>query len=152
MTVLAWDGHTLVADGRTTAGGDIVTDNTIKIYCFKKENVGYMGDRLLALAVAGACKDVDKLIVHMLNNGLGTDSEIKHDVAGIIIGEANAYSLEFDSNWLIRYPKKTLLAEGSGGVWALSALRLGKNSKEAVKHAIANSTSCGGKIREWTEK
>lgn len=147
MTVLVWDGKTLASDSRTTAGDDIVSDIAPKIYCLKDQEVDYMGDKIEAIAIAGRCSDSDRLLSFILTEGFG--GELEHRTNAILVGKKYVYSLEEKTTWLIRYNKSHKIAEGSGCVWALSALRLGLDSVSAARHAVKNCTSCGGKISTW---
>ena len=148
MTCLAWCGKTLAADSRSSCDGDIVCDNTQKIYTLN--DIPYVIDTLKVIAVAGRLADFDK-IMHYLHSEDFPSANINHGVHAIIVGERFVYMLENNSGYLIRYPKKTQLATGSGGVFAKSGMMLGLSAKDAVKHAIKISTSCGGRIQSWSE-
>lgn len=144
LTVICWDGHTLATDSMLTAGDDVVTKSFNKLTVFK-EDITYMNDKILALGIAGECSHFDRVLNWFLTGEEADD----HNTACIVVGVKYAYELEPKSGWMIKHNKKEKLAVGSGCVWALSAMRLGFDSKQAVRHAIDNCTSCGGKIRSW---
>lgn len=144
MTVLAWDGKTLAADSRVSSRSDIITDNAQKIY--KINNIGYAGDTLLAIAMSGALADFDK-VVSFIHSSEFPGGEIDHRLNGIVVGVNYVYMLEQGTGYLVRYDRKLKVAEGSGEAYARSAMSLGMNAKDAIKHAIKHNSGCGGKIR-----
>lgn len=70
-------------------------------------------------------------------------------MSGIIIGENFAYAIEKEEGYLIKYDRSCKLVCGSGGNFALSAMRLRLNAVSAVKHAIKLDVYSGGKIQIW---
>lgn len=146
MTVIAWDGKILAADSRVTCQSTIVDDNMRKIYELNKD-IRYGGDRLLAVGWSGSASDVDKVLCYLYSDEFPSFSEIKHDVGAIIIGVKYAYVLEPEQSFLVRHERKTKLVEGCGATIALSAMKLGLNAIQAVKHTIKLDSACGGRVR-----
>lgn len=149
MTVIAWDGQVLAADSRLTCNGNLTSDNYNKIHILK--NVQYLGDKLLVIGVSGTASDVLKLVEHLEDKEYLTKT-LSHDIHAILIGEKYMYELYMNDVHMIRYNKRIKLGIGSGGDFAQSAMALGLNAKEAVKHAINMNVYCGGKIRIWEDK
>lgn len=149
MTVIAWDGKTLAADGRITLDGDITSDTFNKIH--KLTGMEYLGDELLVIGFSGAVVDLLKLIEY-LKTEVYLTSEIEHSIHAIVVGRKYLYETNHDSGFMIRYPKKDKLATGSGRPFAQSALSLGLDAKAAVQHAMKHNVFCGGKVTTWTSK
>lgn len=149
MTIIAWDGKTLASDSRCTQDSDIVSDNIQKLYHLN--NLDYVIDKLIAIGVSGALADVDK-IMHYLHSEDFPAADICHEIGAIIIGKKFAYYLEPGSGYLIRCSRKHKLALGSGGAFGRSAMLLGLNAKEAVKHAIKLNAACGGRVQTMEVK
>jgi hypothetical protein len=149
MTVLAWDGKVLASDSRSSSGGNINCEDMQKIYLLN--DVYYPDDKLLVIAMSGLLSDFDR-IMHYLHSADFPLSEIQHDIDGIIVGDKFVYRIEHNNGYLIRYPKKTKLGDGSGGHFAKSAMTLGLTAIQAVKHAIKLNAYCGGKVQVWDGK
>ena len=149
MTVIAFDGKTLASDSRSSCGSHIVSDRYQKIYTLP--SIAYINDILLAIGVAGALADVDK-VLYYLGGSEFPSNDVEYDVHAIIVGRAYTYMLEPDSGYLLRYNKKDRLAVGSGGLFANSAMLLGLGAKAAVKHAIKLDAGCGGRVQSWERK
>lgn len=144
ITSIAWDGEYLAADSRVTAGTMIVTDEGTKLY--RINDVPYKNDLIIAMGVSGALSDVEK-IINFIKTGFEPKDEFNHYVGAILVGLDYVYALEPDSSHLIQYKRSIKLTEGSGGPFALSAMRLGLSAKDAVKHAIKMDTASGGKVK-----
>lgn len=136
----------MASDSRLTCSGNLTSDNYNKIH--KLNNVEYLGDKLLVIGVSGTASDVLKLIKHMEDKDY-LATALAHDVHAILVGEKYLYELYPDDVHMIRYDKSMKLAVGSGGDIAQSAMALGLNAKEAVKHAIKMNVFCGGRVRVW---
>ena len=127
-----------------TAGNVIVADNVTKLH--RLNNVLYREDVLYLIGIAGAMSDVYK-ILDFLATGAAPDSGFEHDVGAVIVGARFIYHLEPDTTHLMRYKRDTFLVEGSGGPFALSAMRLGLDAKAAVEHAKKMDIYSGGKVK-----
>lgn len=143
MTTYAWDGEYLAADGRITTGRTISTEKHVKLH--KLEGVHFNGDPLIYMAFAGSVYQAYTIVHHIDEEGYYDDADTE-EIEALIIGENNIYVLEAGSSLL--YPwAEDIYAGGSGGDFALSALRLGLNAREAVKHACKLDIYSGGKIK-----
>lgn len=147
MTIICWDGKSLVSDGRVTKGANLVTDKHKKI---AELNIPYLDDELLAIGVAGCLSETAK-VIHLLqtNKYPLDDKDIEFEVSGIIVGKKYVYELEGDSEFLIRYDKKTKLCVGSGDVSATTVLSMGYDAVRAVRETIKTNITCGGEISVW---
>lgn len=149
MTTIAYDGEILATDSRMTQDSYLTTDKAKKIFIFK-EPITYLDDELLVCAFSGRCADWDKFLHYIVSDNFPCG--MSHNVSGIIVGKKYAYELEHDTGYLIRHNKKTKLVGGSGGVFAQSAMLLGFNAKEAVKHAMKLDMASGGRVQSWNNK
>lgn len=143
MTTIAWNGTTLATDGRLTVKGKIIADNYCKI---RRLNCSHNRDTLIWGGFAGDPSDTDKFISHLVNN----TEHMQHGVSGIIIGKKHVYWVEDNNMWLLEAPDGIFLAEGSGCVIALSAMHLGLNALQAVRHAKKLDCYTGGVISSVT--
>ncbi len=152
MTTIAYDGKMLACDSRVTGSGNIASDNAIKMYNLSLREAYVYGDKLLVAALAGTYCYYDSF-VEWLCTDRTTEFEAPDNVnvSGIIIGEKWAYEIEDCTFPFCRYNKTDKLASGSGQHFARSAMWLGLNAKEAVKHASKLNMATGGKIRTWEE-
>jgi len=148
MTVIAWDGKTLAADGRMTEGTSIYNDDVIKL--FELNSLSYNNDRLLYAGVCGDVSCIQEYLVWLnLNAGIMFKEIVRNpelDVAGLIIGVNKAYIITQNSAYLMEFCRDTKLAEGSGSNYALSAMSFSLNAVQAVEHACSMDSSCGGSI------
>lgn len=143
MTSIAWDGEILATDSRVTADGIIITDKQKKL--FKIHLTQYNGDRLIAVATAGSCRDVRSVLDKL--DGV-EDVPDNHNVHALIVGENMVYEL-FPKKWnLIEYTRDTKLGAGSGEPIVVSAMHLGLNAIDAIKHAKKLDCYTGGKV-QW---
>ncbi len=153
MTVICWDGKILAADSRVTSDSALISDNYHKI--IKLDNVNYFGDDLLYAGISGRLADRDYLVAYLHSEEFSNSNDCRsdhHDLSAIIVGKQRVYSLDMGCIWLISYPKKTKLASGTGRPYALSAMGLGLNAINAVKHTCKFDLACGGKIRSVVPK
>jgi ATP-dependent protease HslVU (ClpYQ) peptidase subunit len=145
MTTVVWDGKILAADGRITGGSTIVEDDSQKIHKIKGM---FRGEHMLAYGYAGCASD-GVLIREWLEDG-AIEDDYPEDLEThlIMITNKNAYET-FDGalgKLMCMNIKKS--AMGSGGDFALSAMLLGMNAVDAVKHACKLDIYSGGKIRK----
>lgn len=144
MTVIAIKDNILAADSRSTCGDVIVSDTTDKLYTL--DDTKYAGDVLLACGLAGSAKDTEIFLDHLSHPDYPRQP-IRHECWGIVVGTKYNYVLEPHSMYMIQYNKKQPLAVGSGADFALSAMALGLDAKQACKHATKFQIHCGGRIR-----
>ena len=143
MTTVVWDGTTLAADGRSTAGASIISDKTIKIH---KLNGTMRGEKLLAFGYAGDAYELDLFKAWIEEGGdypehVGVDLLVvtdKHVYQNFPSGE--------DGPMVLLAQNSDVSTLGSGSSFAESALLLGMNAVDAVKHACKLDIYSGGKI------
>ena len=124
MTCIVWDGYTLAADKRSTIGG--LYRVTTKIHRVGSALVGYAGhgaqcSEMLAWARGGFRKaafpesqrDTDASIVLLVIRPGGVIQAYEH----------TPHAIEYEDKQF---------AVGSGRDFALAAMRLGKNARDAV--------------------
>lgn len=147
MTTIAYDGKILAVDSRITSDSYITTDSFNKIY--KLTESQYYNDILLYVALSGEVSQF-KAYANILETPYFYDLEDSHDItdriAGIVIGKYSIYTIEKGTLSLAEFSKNTKLSEGSGAKFALSAMALGLNAIDAVKHAIKFDVFSGGKV------
>jgi ATP-dependent protease HslVU (ClpYQ) peptidase subunit len=141
MTTIVWDGKTLAADGRATAGNRIADERVSKIRVLPGAVV--RGSPVICYALAGAA-DMYDIVGTWIQEGCPVTEDLEDkEFATIIITEDNAYVYGSESNDI--YPvgdcTETL---GSGSEYALSALALKMNAVKAVKHAAKIDMFSGG--------
>jgi len=153
MTTIAYSNGEMAVDSRITAGGDIVTDNGIKMYDVSRNDCYIKEDKVLVIALSGAYCYFDSFIDWMCSEREEEFYLIDQDkVSAIIVGQKWAYECEDARRPFCRYYKTEQLAAGSGATNALAALKLGLSVKDAVKHAMKMDVGTGGKIHVWKEK
>lgn len=135
LTVIAFDGKTLAADKQCTAAGHAST--VTKIFKVPGGMVGFMGNGGHAAA-----------LLNWFRDGRDPDKWPKKDgddSAGVIFisddGKLYGYSGD-DGPHAIEY-EDAFTAWGAGRDYALAAMYLGKNAREAVEVACALDTTCG---------
>lgn len=135
MTTIAYkhDTKTIAWDSRSTSGGLITSDESEKMT--EVNGVKFW--------LCGSIAD-EQLLIDMY---FGEKSEI--------IPEANALAWDGDNLFLVGVSEEVLIwkqplrndrAIGSGGDFALSAMRLGLSAKEAVEHAKTLDCYTGGEV------
>lgn len=141
MTTIAIDKDTISADGRVSWNGIIAQDDCVKVKKIDGVIFAWMGDEASALSlleyVRGATQEVAAdLDGYVLSIG---DGEVLHHCVKGGVYTADTVNIPY--------------AFGSGQHFALSALDMGKTSKEAVKYAMTRDPSTGGKITtlKWGE-
>ena len=145
MTSIAWDGKTLAADGRTTWDGVIIEDSSKKIY----KLIGNLGDeKLLAFASCGYA-DGSEYIKYWLETGAIPEEYPRGiEVSLIVVTDVNVYTAFGGSeDGVCRLCRgRNREANGSGRDFVYSALTLGMDAVQAVKHACKLDIYSGGKI------
>lgn len=135
MTTIAYnhDTKTIAWDSRATSGNVIASDSDQKM--IEVNGVKFW--------LAGSVAD-ERLLIDMY---FGEKSEV--------IPEANAFAWDGENLFLVGVNDEALLwrqplrydkALGSGGDFALSAMRLGLSAKEAVEHAKKLDCYTGGEV------
>lgn len=149
MTTIAWDGKILATDSRITCRGHLISDKSVKLQVLNDLKYTVYGDIILAIALAGDAAMGDKFMYSLFAN-IKCEYNTEDNVNGVLIGDKNIYTLEDISEMsFITYPKDTLLTEGSGGQFAHSAMLLGLNAIEAIKHTMKLDVYTGGEVQSW---
>lgn len=135
MTTIAWDGKTLAADTRGTAGG--MPWQTIKASRLKDGRL-YGG--------SGALEDVEAVRTWLETGG---DKPAVKDFVAILIEDGQCFRLE---DKLIKMPVKSPFhAIGSGRDYAIAAMHLGKTAREAVELACLYDVYTAAPVTELRE-
>ena len=138
MTVIAWDGKTLAADKRATFGTLIRT--TTKIFRVGDALAGYCGDAAFG----------EEMIAWLKRGAEPADfpasNRDKDDWAPMLVIRKGAPVARYErSPYPVLFEDETF-AIGCGRDFAIAAMHLGKNAREAVEVAIALDSGCGNGI------
>jgi len=144
MTTIVYDhkNKQIACDSRTTIGGTIIDDKSIK---YKT-----VDDKLWF--ISGSPGDADTFINHYkplteTNSHLNIDAIFLIKEGDCINGVYRAIKDERDIY------KECILdhnfTTGSGDMWALAALDHGKTAKEAVEYAMTRDVYSGGKVHVY---
>ena len=140
MTTSVWDGKTLAADGRVTAGNRISQEDRDKIFLDGVTKL--RGSTVICYSLAGAADMVDR-VGAWIREGCEVTEDFKDtNFELIIVTEDKAYSYSSESNDL--FELQTPDCVGSGYDFAHSALAFKKNAVQAVKHAATLDIYTGG--------
>jgi hypothetical protein len=138
MTVIAWDGHTLAADRRSTSGQTVQA--VTKIHRYGKELLAVcgnfsVGQEMLAWYRGGALPDQFPASNRSLDQG-----------AALIVIQPNGDVQKFESG---PYPFRIeggFAAFGCADQAALAVMALGFSAKRAVEIACMFNNGCGDGI------
>jgi 20S proteasome alpha/beta subunit len=146
VTTIIYDGKYLVADGRTNAGGMIITDNAKKIIDLdsKFRFSSYFRDlteedSLVCIAVCGDC-DADALYLDYLYKN---DKFEEMEATALLFTKGHIYRSDGHKFYEVNDEP---VAIGSGSRYALTALRMGKSAKKAIEIACQMDCYSGGQI------
>lgn len=149
MTIICWDGSILACDSRMTQDTTITSNNVNKLFKLKEPRP-YLDDFILCYALSGIVIDFELIHKMMISDeGFPIYTHTNHECSGILVGKKQVYLLEQRKGVFIALNKSNKLADGSGAYFGLSAMTLGLNAIQAVKHAIKHDTACGGRVRSW---
>lgn len=158
MTVIAWDGNTLAADGLMTYGDSIGTTHQPKIFRatdFILSDWDVLGHKVLAFGMTGLIGS-EVMLISILNNSLHTDSTFPNhmDFTALLICEdceTWVCQKRAGNDGVILYRVETeTFALGSGSDAALGAMIGGRSAIDAVAIAMDVNVYCGGGIQAWT--
>lgn len=143
MTSIAYDGYDLAADGRITCGNLIKTETANKIVDMSDYN--FRGDKCTYFVGSGSCEELAILrntiytpeCYSTLHNPLENIEAYLFTEGGIYHHEGRVWVIEDSPQF----------GAGSGKDYVLSALLLGLNAKNAIKHACKLDKGSGGKIQ-----
>ena len=136
MTVIAWDGKTLAADKRAAYGsykGGVVT----KIFRWKGGLCGVSGSMGHGMQ-----------LVSWLQKGAVEENFPEPDESGtqFIVVHTDGRVAFYEDSPTPLYFENAHQAIGSGANYALSAMALGKDAKDAVAFACTMDAFCGNGI------
>jgi len=134
MTVIAWDGKTLAADRRVTFNG--TPFEATKIFLVSN------GESAVIYGAAGSTCDANEFHRWIIGD---RDRPKLTDLSIIAIDEGGiVYWADSDLNWAKLGCGATAI--GSGGKFALGAMKAGKSARDAVEIAIMLDVDCGNGI------
>lgn len=160
MTVIAWDGETLAADGLATYGDSIGSTRQQKIFRasdYMLEGWDMLGHQVLAFAVTGLM-GAEQVLISVLNDSLHQDVEL-----GAHLSFTAFLVLDNTETWICakRQGERGIdlyrvdmphFALGCGADAALGALLSGRSAIDAVAIAMEVNVYCGGDIQAWTPR
>ncbi|HAT3959705.1 TPA: hypothetical protein I9Y37_001842 [Citrobacter freundii] len=158
MTVIAWDGNTLAADGLMTYGDSIGTTHQPKIFRasdYITSDWDVLGHKVLAFAITGLIGS-EVMLVSILNNSLhtGTTFPAHMNFTALMVCEdceTWVCQKQADHTGVTLYRVETeTFALGCGSDAALGAMIGGRNAIDAVAIAMDVNVYCGGGIQVWT--
>lgn len=149
MTVIAWDGKILAADGRITKDGELICDNYVKLHEVKHAKLGKV-----VTGFCGALPALGPWLEHLETDGFGPlELMYPGDDEGMISMSALSVTrkgkcFEHDSfgGWFeITNPA----ALGSGSTIAQHYLKQGVDAVTAIRETCKSNISCGGNIMAY---
>ena len=138
MTIIAWDGKTLSADKRTSMGG--LHGTTTKLHKICGRLVGG----------AGTTAHIHEML-KWLENGcdaekLPASQRDPKECVSLLVIEPDGKVRQYESSPYPLQIENKFWAIGSGRDFAMTAMYLGKTSREAVEIASALCDGCGNGI------
>lgn len=146
MTVIAWDGDLLVADGRMCIDQSLLTDSCNKLYKLSIPKLGVCG-----VGFAGSLNVIYPFIEHIKEKGFEQFQTVDEPGAWGIAITRKGKCYEFNSNgtW---YEMDTPTAIGSGDIICQHYLTIGFSALKAIKETCRTELSCGGLITAYDFK
>lgn len=133
MTTIAWDGKTLAADTRATAGG----------FAFGNDKAVRLKDGRL-YAGSGSAEDCEAVRIWLETGG---DKPTLKDYVGLVIG-SDASIWRYEDKLVPFQVTSPFHAVGSGRDYAIAAMHMGKTAREAVELASVYDIYTGGPVTE----
>lgn len=153
MTTIAWDGMTIAADSQSTTGGRMsFRDNKI----IPGDGASINGRKVIYIGLAGTSGDERHIIswLSSMKDENGVEREMNPEVDCIVMlitAEGNCFTVQKNKDnsvpWI--YESHAPYAIGSGADFAISAMHLGFNAKDAVSHACELDAYSGGEIKSF---
>jgi 20S proteasome alpha/beta subunit len=152
MTVIAYDGSLLVADGRATRGGStLVSDNVKKLHQVTLPDLGKA-----VVGLVGALDVQGPFLMHLgekgftqpFDNFVGNDEDGPLAMRGLVltVAKKQLFEISSDGGW---FHTDTPTAIGSGCYIAQHLLCTGKDALTAVIETCKTEFSCGGTITKY---
>ena len=141
MTTIVYDhkNKQIACDSRMSKSSGVYSDCYIKMV----ESKGVM------FVLTGSTCDMDYFIENYVKYGKVDLKDIDLDCRGIIIRNGLAYTVFIHDDVFNEDPIFCNEFEGSGGMFAISALDHGKTIKESVEYAITKDCFSGGKVHVY---
>lgn len=141
MTTIAYHhgDSEIAADGRLTAGGDIVHDRADKSVKVGARTFYCCGKRGQYQRFAEDCE-----------NGKAVDWE--PDVSAIMVEKGRAFLCSVHDRRYCVSPLDYNEAIGSGASYAVAAMDFGRSAREAVRYASTRDVYTGGRVKVWKLK
>jgi hypothetical protein len=155
MTIIAWDGKSLVADGRCTRlDGSLVSDKYTKLF---RVRIKELGDCVIGLC--GAPDTFGPFLLHLEKNGLvpldhfnfnSPEEQAGFHATGLAVNrKGKCFEISVDGGW---YEVTGCAATGSGEKIALHFLNKGCDAVESVIETCETELSCGGTLLSYDWK
>lgn len=147
---MAFDGKSLVVDGRVTLGGLVVTDNFNKMYEVTHPQLGPM-----VCAITGACDFIGPWLQTISEHGFkpvevaGMDED--YNMSGLFV-DKDGLCWQVSSNGGYFLMGNEPCALGSATSLATYLLHKGKSAMVTVQECSANNLFCGGVIKKYDIK
>jgi hypothetical protein len=150
MTTVAWDGKILASDTQASTGDVVCSHSEQKIYTPPTSGWEIYGDKVFAIGCSGDC-GAEMELQELLTNGLSYSSEFlpTFNFSSIaVIGPGRAYVISKDkgdtrANISLQVEPYAI---GSGSLIARTAMKCGKDAREAVQVAIDMDCYSGGSV------
>lgn len=157
MTTIAYKSGVLAADGRMTAGSNIITDSFEKIFDVADRGYTVLGENVLAYGFAGFVRA--KLVLeYCMEEGLNVTSSIDTDdnFSAIVVCEKRTFVVSKDEETaqldFMEVPDGIPTAIGSGKVIATHYLHATDcDPLDAVVAAMKSDVGSGGETMRWTK-
>lgn len=155
MTVIAWDGKTLAADGQVNCGDIIVTKSAKKIFEGDElKELSVYGQKVLAAGFSGdfGCEKVlldyeNKDVTHL------TSFTASCEMYAILVCQNTTFELFKPQGQTQATISESVgvSAVGSGSQPALVLMLAGRDSISTVSHLTTMLSSCGGVVLSWSK-
>jgi hypothetical protein len=156
LTIIAFDGTTLVADGRCTRiDGSLVSDSHRKLHKVKIKQFG--GDCIVGLC--GGMDAVGPFLNHLEDKGLvpmehfnfnNAEEELAYHIRGIAVNrKGQCFEFTSDGGWVEVNGPTTV---GCGEKVAQHYLYKGSSALEAVVETCKTELACGGTLLAYDWK
>lgn len=147
MTVIAFDGKLLVADGRALADTFLVADNFNKLFEVNVKNIGPC-----VVGVAGACDVIGPFIKLLEKDGIDShfpsdlDESSMNYVRALVVPKSDPSKPYEVTSFGGFHTTPNIAAIGSGELIAIHYLRQKHSAVVAVQEATKTMMCCGGEI------
>ncbi len=145
MTTIVYRDKTIAADSRSSWGDMICNDQYMKMHIRGRH----------AFFAAGAPSDIDEYIDLYLARAINSPEHLSAISMLVVDPDLNLYQVgvakkPIRSLWREKLPLDTYLAIGSGAMYAMGAMAMGADAKQAVRCAAMHDGYTGGVIRGWS--